>query len=92
MREGVLGVRYHGEIGARRFGFDAPGRASPAFSCCSNQGQKIEGAESEIHTFVPTKNRSDDLKHLELPRVGSLQTDEMEKVVGNELPSSVSQS
>ena len=32
---GVLGVRCHGDIGTLRFGFEAPGRASPACSRCS---------------------------------------------------------
>jgi hypothetical protein len=33
--DGVLGVRCHGDIGVLRFGFDAPGLASPACSRCS---------------------------------------------------------
>lgn len=33
--EGVLGVRCQGEIGVRKLGFEAPGRASPACSRCS---------------------------------------------------------
>ena len=32
---GVLGVRCHGDIGTRRFGFEAPGLARPACSRCS---------------------------------------------------------
>ena len=35
IRDGVLGVRFHTEIGVRRLGFDAPGRARPARSCWS---------------------------------------------------------
>lgn len=34
-KAGVLGVLCHGDIGTRRFGLDAPGRARPACSLCS---------------------------------------------------------
>lgn len=37
--DGVLGVRCHGEIGTRRLGFEAPGRARPACSRCSATSQ-----------------------------------------------------
>ena len=33
--DGVLGVRCQGDMGVRRFGLDAPGRARPACSRCS---------------------------------------------------------
>ena len=39
-RDGVLGVRCHGDNGTLRLGLDAPGLARPACSRCSSQVSK----------------------------------------------------
>ena len=48
--EGVLGVRCQGDIGVRRLGFDAPGRASPACSRCSTSVSRGKYSSQEGRT------------------------------------------
>ena len=42
LRLGVLGVRFHGEIGVLKLGFDVPGLDRPADSRCSSVQFRIE--------------------------------------------------
>lgn len=55
-KAGVLGVLCQGESGTRKFGFDVPGRASPACSRCStvvSKGSSDSGPEKVRITICP---------------------------------------
>ena len=62
-KDGVLGVRCHGEIGVRRLGLEAPGRERPACSRCSGmkelshrfcRGEVVKGEGVGELTVGPT--------------------------------------
>jgi len=56
--DGVLGVRCHGDIGVLRFGFDAPGLASPACSRCSSDQPKRAAIMVRIWNFLGSDRSS----------------------------------
>ncbi len=88
---GVLGVRWKGETGARRLGFEAPGLASPACSRCSDAvSYPCRLLDYKEHTISPAQKCRDELQNLELLWVRSIEGEEMEEVVGDDLSKSLS--
>ncbi len=88
---GVLGVRWKGDMGVRRLGFEAPGLARPACSRCADVvSYTCWHIDIEERTVSPAQKCRDELQYLEFLGVRSIEGEEMEEVVCDDLPRCIS--
>lgn len=92
LSDAVDGVRLNGEDSGMRRPVepdDVPGRARPACSFCSAHiVSKVDRISTinRSHTICPPQQRRDELQRLKLLRITPVYTEEMQKVIRDNLP------